>query len=99
MASGMPSSREHTSATAAELSAVSANAGLAAPARLTNRLPASDPATARTEPSSGTPSGGTGKTNSPGTSRRSLLVAMIRTRRHCPANITTTRPADPRTCS
>ena len=99
MASGMPSSREHTSAIAAELPAVSANAGLAARARVTNRRPASDAATARTEPSSGSSSGGTGKTNSPGTSRRSLLVVRMRTRRQCPASMTTTRAADSRTCS
>ena len=95
----MPSSRKHTSAIAAESPAVSANAGLAARARATNRLPASDAATARAEPSSGSPSGGTGKTNSPGTSRRSRLVAMTRTRGHCPASTTTSRAAAPRTCS
>ena len=99
MASGMPSSREHTSAIAAELAPVSVNAGLAARARVTNRRPASDAATAPAEPSSGSPSGGTGKTNSPGTSRRSLLVTRMRIRRHCPASMTTTRPAGPRTCS
>jgi len=42
---------------------------------------------------------GTGNTDSPGTSRRSLLVVSMRTRRHCSASITTARPADPRTCS
>ena len=99
MASGMPSSREHTSAIAAELPALNANAGLAARARVTNRLPASDAATARAEPSSGSSSGGTGKTNSPGTSRRSLLVVRMRTRRHCPASMTTIRLAGSRTCS
>ena len=60
MASGMPSSRAHTAATAAALPAVSVNAGLAARARATSRRPASDAATARTELSSGSPSGGTG---------------------------------------
>ena len=40
---------------------VSVNAGLAARARVTNRLPASDAATAPAEPSSGSSSGGTGK--------------------------------------
>ena len=99
MASGMPSSREHTSATAAALPSVSVNPGLAARARVTNRLPASDAATAPAEPSSGSPSGGTGKTNSPGTSRRSLLVFMMRTRGHCPASMTATPAADARTCS
>ena len=99
MASGMPSSRVHTSATAAALPSVSSNAGLAARARVTNRLPASDAAAARAEPSSGSSSGGTGKTNSPGTSIRSRLVARTATRRHCPASVTTSRLADARTCS
>ena len=99
MASGMPSSREHTSAIAPALPAVSANPGLAARAQVTNRAPAFDAATAPPEPSSGSSSGGTGKTNSPGTSRRSLLVVRMRTRRHCPASMTTTRPTDARTCS
>src|SRR6516162_6034217 len=99
MASGMPSSREHTSAIAAELPSVSVNNGLAARARVTNRLPASDAATAPAVPSSGRPSGGTGKTYSPGTSRRSLLVVTMRTWWHCSASMTTTRPAGPSTCS
>jgi hypothetical protein len=41
MAKGMPSSRAHTSATAAELCADSSKAGLAAPARAANSMPAS----------------------------------------------------------
>ena len=95
----MPSSREQIWVIAAALPASSVNPGLTAPARVTNRLPASDAATARTEPSSGSPSGGTGKTNSPGTSRRSLLVVRMRTRGQCPASMATTRAADARTCS
>ncbi len=80
MASGMPSSQAHTCATAAELSADSSKAGLAAAARAANSRPASDAATTAAEPSAGSPSGGTGKTSSPGTSRRSRLVARNRTR-------------------
>ena len=82
MARGMPSSRAHICATAAKLCADSSKAGLAAPTRAANSGPASDAATAAAEPSAGSPSGGTGKTSSPGTSRRSLLVARNRSRRH-----------------
>ena len=99
MAKGMPSSRAHTCATAAELSADSSKPGLAALARAANSMPASDAATAAAEPSAGSPSGGTGKTSSPGTSRRSLPVARNRTPRHWATSVAT-RPAAPfRTCS
>ena len=86
-----------TRATAAELSADSSKAGLAAPARAVNSAPASDAATAAAEPSAGSPSGGTGKTSSPGTSRRSLLVARMRTRRQRPSSSVTRLAAASRT--
>ena len=99
MARGMPSSRAHTCATAAEFRADSSNPGLAAPARAVNSRPASDAATAAAELLAGSPSGGTGKTSSPGTSRRSLLVARNRTRRHWASSIATRPAAASRTCS
>jgi hypothetical protein len=98
MAKGMPSSRAHTCATAAELCADSSKAGLAAAARTANSMPASDAATVAPEPSAGSPSGGTGKTSSPGTSRRSLLVARNRTRRHWASSEATRPAAASRTC-